>query len=273
MDLSAGRDIPEGGGKLPLLERTSKCPVLGRLAFHLLQTLKAPTSQSQFEINTLAHQDEGTEAGASHPSELPVPGPYLAHLAALGCFSPGVQAASGTFYCSAGKSQGWGLRPRSSTWGAGAGAVITVLEGAAGPRRRNSHRISRKGSNWPRFLSERWPLSFTRQYFSDCWLLADRACAEKVPLNSRRRWAGQVAEVPPLGAISHSWATCAFPHWPVHCFTPSDLLGFCFSLLLFSPLRFLSLPFLRSGPHLRLLVDVTESTGHLIRGQPKATPK
>lgn len=116
MDLSARRDIPEGGGKLPLLERASKCPVLGRLAFHLLQTLKAPASQSQFEINTLAHLDDGTEAGASHPSELPVPGPYLAHLAALGCFSPGVQAASGTFYCSAGKSQGWGLRSRSATW-------------------------------------------------------------------------------------------------------------------------------------------------------------
>lgn len=226
-DLSAGRDMPDGRGMLPLLERTSKCPVLGRLAFYLPLTLKAPASQSQFEINTLAHLDEGTEAGASHPSELPVPGPYLA---ALVCCSPGVQAASGTFYCSAGKSQGWGLRSRSATWGAGAWAVITVLEGAAGPRRRNSHRISRKGSNWPRFLSERWPLSFARQYFPDCRLLADRACAEKVPLNSRRRWAGQVA---PLGAISHSWATCAFPHW-FHSIRSAWILffalSFCFLL-------------------------------------------
>lgn len=69
-DQRKGRDV-QGVVKLPLQQR-SQPPCAWPAGFSPpADTLKAPTSQSQFEISTLAHQ-EAEGMGAFHPSELPV---------------------------------------------------------------------------------------------------------------------------------------------------------------------------------------------------------
>ena len=65
-DQRKGRDAQEGGGKLPLQER-SQSPCAWHARFSPpADILKAPTSQLQFEISTLAHQ-EAKGMGAFHP--------------------------------------------------------------------------------------------------------------------------------------------------------------------------------------------------------------
>lgn len=145
-DQRKGRDAQEGGGKLPLQER-SQSPCAWRARFlPPADTLKAPTSQSQSEISTLAHQ-EAKGMGAFHPSELPAPGVGV-EVGGMGGPLPGARGRTWSllarsagcfldFLLLRGRISGLGPEARKCeaakrVWGC-RGRVISVVKGATAP--------------------------------------------------------------------------------------------------------------------------------------------
>lgn len=158
-DQRKGRDAQEQVVKLPLQQRSQ--PPCARPSRFLppADTLKAPTSQSQFEISTLAHQ-EAKGMGAFHPSELPalgvgLGGPYLEHMVAPGLFSPGVQADLVDFLLLRGRISGLGPEAKkcgaaTRVWGC-RGWVITVVKGATAPGAATATESATKDQTGPSF--------------------------------------------------------------------------------------------------------------------------